>query len=160
MIAVTLTVSLCTFVYIISFMLNLTSAGMVSFVGATGKWEKAIMVVFLSFFDLLCRSQRPKYLNVQGRGSGCWWLWCQGWKKMAFSVEEFWVHTWYLSQAPQAVLVEKNLSCGEFFPDYAVLSQNLFCRDLRAFVWRKIEPKIVLVEKKDKYQVSPYHSKL
>ena len=30
----------------------------------------------------------------------------------------------------------------------SVLSQNLFCRDLRAFVWRKIEPKIVLVEKK------------
>ena len=24
----------------------------------------------------------------------------------------------------------------------------LFCRDLRAFVWRKVEPKIVLVEKK------------
>ena len=26
---------------------------------------------------------------------------------------------------------------------YAVLLQNLFCRDLRAFVWRKIEPKNV-----------------
>ena len=24
----------------------------------------------------------------------------------------------------------------------------MFCRDLRAFVWRKIEPKIVLVERK------------
>ena len=68
----------------------------------------------------------------------------------------------------------RNLSCGEMFPHdrllhmnkltffsckicfvtiYAVLSQNLFCRDLRAFVWRKVEPKIVLVEKKDKYQV-------
>ena len=67
-----------------------------------------------------------------------------------------------------------NLSCGEVFPHdrllhmnkltffcckicfvaiYAVLSRNLFCRDLRAFVWRKIEPKIVPVEKKDKYQV-------
>ena len=31
---------------------------------------------------------------------------------------------------------------------YAVLSRNLFCRDLRAFVWRKVKPKIVLVEKK------------
>ena len=40
------------------------------------------------------------------------------------------------------------LLCGEISPDYAVLSQNLFCRDLRAFVWRKIELKIVLVEKK------------
>ena len=30
----------------------------------------------------------------------------------------------------------------------ADLSQNLLYRDLRAFVWRKIEPKIVPVEKK------------
>ena len=30
----------------------------------------------------------------------------------------------------------------------AVLSRNLFCCDLRAFVWRKIGPKIVLVERK------------
>ena len=35
-----------------------------------------------------------------------------------------------------------------FVAIYAVLSQNLFCRDLRAFVWRKIGPKIVRVEKK------------
>ena len=31
---------------------------------------------------------------------------------------------------------------------YAVLAQNLFCRDLRTFVWRKIYSEIVLVEKK------------
>ena len=31
---------------------------------------------------------------------------------------------------------------------YAVLSRNLFCRDLGTFVWRKIEPKIAYVEKK------------
>ena len=31
---------------------------------------------------------------------------------------------------------------------YAILLRNLFCRDLRAYVWRKIEPKIVPVEKK------------
>ena len=35
---------------------------------------------------------------------------------------------------------------------YAVLSRNLFCRDLRTFVWRKIEPKIASVEKK--WQIS------
>ena len=35
-----------------------------------------------------------------------------------------------------------------FVAIYAVLSRNLFCRDLRAFVWRKVEPKIMLVEKK------------
>ena len=28
-----------------------------------------------------------------------------------------------------------------------------FCRDLRAIVWRKFEPKIVPVEKSDKYEV-------
>ena len=35
---------------------------------------------------------------------------------------------------------------------YAVLSQNQFC-DFRTFVWRKILPKIVPVEKNDKYEV-------
>ena len=40
-----------------------------------------------------------------------------------------------------------------FVAIYAVLAQNLFCRDLRAFVWRKIYWEIVLVEKKDKYEV-------
>ena len=34
------------------------------------------------------------------------------------------------------------------FAIYTVLSQNLFCRDLRAFAWRKIDQKIVPVEKK------------
>ena len=37
---------------------------------------------------------------------------------------------------------------NHIFANYAVLSRNLFCRDLRVFVWRKIEPKIVYVEKK------------
>ena len=47
------------------------------------------------------------------------------------------------------------LICREicFVAIYAVLAQNLFCRDLRAFVWRKIDSEIVLVEKKDKYEV-------
>ena len=31
---------------------------------------------------------------------------------------------------------------------YAVLAQNLFCRDLRTFVWRRTYSEIVLVEKK------------
>ena len=35
-----------------------------------------------------------------------------------------------------------------FVAIYAVLLRNLFCCDLRAFVWRKVELKIVLVEKK------------
>ena len=101
-------------------------------------------------------------------------------------------HTSYVSQAPQAVLVEKKLSCGEVSPRekceenlshressphdkcgaksvvwrnvdqicyveiflhfstqaiYAVLSRNLFCCHLRAFVWRKIKPKLLPVER-------------
>ena len=40
-----------------------------------------------------------------------------------------------------------------FFAIYAILSRNLLCRDLRSFVWRKIYPKIALVEKNDKYEV-------
>ena len=40
------------------------------------------------------------------------------------------------------------------FAIYAVFfPQNLFCRDLRAFAWRKNEPKLVPMEKNDKYQV-------
>ena len=35
---------------------------------------------------------------------------------------------------------------------HAILSQN-FCHNLRAFMWRKIEPKSTFVEKNDKYQV-------
>ena len=35
---------------------------------------------------------------------------------------------------------------------YVVLSRNLFCRDLRTFVWRKMEPNIAYVEKK--WQIS------
>ena len=33
---------------------------------------------------------------------------------------------------------------------HAVLSRN-FCHNLRAFMWRKIEPKSTYVEKNDKY---------
>ena len=36
---------------------------------------------------------------------------------------------------------------------YAVLLRNLFCRNLRTFVWRKIKPKIEYVETNDKYRV-------
>ena len=35
-----------------------------------------------------------------------------------------------------------------FYAIYAVLSRNLFCRDLCALAWRKIGPKILSVEKK------------
>ena len=72
----------------------------------------------------------------------------------------------------------RNLSCGEMFPHdrllhmnqlafffaksvlsqfTLLLSRNLFCSDLRAFVWRKFEPKIVRVEKKR--QISGMHQR-
>ena len=35
-----------------------------------------------------------------------------------------------------------------FVAIYTLLSQDLFSRNLRTFVWRKIEPKIASVEKK------------
>ena len=52
------------------------------------------------------------------------------------------------------VLSKFLLFCREirFVALCAVLLQNLFCRDLRTFAWRKICLKIVTVEKKYKYQ--------
>ena len=35
-----------------------------------------------------------------------------------------------------------------FVTIYAYLTQNMFCRDSRAFAWRKVKPKFVPVEKK------------
>ena len=71
-------VSLFIFLYFI-FLVRSTSAEMVSFVGATGKWEKAIMVVFL-LFCLFFTDRHHEYHHFQGRGTGCWWMWWQGWK--------------------------------------------------------------------------------
>ena len=64
------------------------------------------------------------------------------------------VSTWQISPHEQWEIWSKSVlwrdfSTWPFFSAiYSVLSRNLFCRNLRAFVWRKIEPKIVLVEKK------------
>ena len=60
----------------------------------------------------------------------------------------------YVEKFREIVHVEKcfRLFCCKicFVAIYAVLSQNLFCRDLRAFyVEKKIDPKIVLLEKKN-----------
>ena len=46
-----------------------------------------------------------------------------------------------------------------FYASYAVLSQNLFCRYLRALAWRKIEPKILSVEKKGQISGMPKTTK-
>ena len=64
------------------------------------------------------------------------------------------VFTWQISPHEQWEMWSKSVLWRNFstwqclIAIYAVLSRNLFCRDLRAFVWRNIEPKIVLVEKK------------
>ena len=49
------------------------------------------------------------------------------------------------------------LICREicFVDIYAVLAQNLFCRDLRTFVWRKVYSEIVLEEKKGQISGMP-----
>ena len=49
-----------------------------------------------------------------------------------------------------SILSQFMLFCRKicFVAIYAVLSQNVSCRNLRAFAWRKIGPKIVPVEKK------------
>ena len=44
--------------------------------------------------------------------------------------------------------LSSDLQKSHFYVIYIVLSRNLFCRGLGALVWRKIEPKIVHVEKK------------
>ena len=55
----------------------------------------------------------------------------------------------------RSVLLPCMLFCRKIcsFEIYADFLQNLFCRDLRISMWRKIEPKILSVEKNDKYNV-------
>ena len=56
----------------------------------------------------------------------------------------------YLSQISQIIIVEKKLSCGEILGNFGEILGNFgkFCHNLRAFKWRKIEPKSTFVEKK------------
>ena len=61
------------------------------------------------------------------------------------------LHIWHVSDVENvSTYVQFMLFCCkiDFVTIYALLSENLFCRDLRTFVWRKIEPKIASVEKK------------
>ena len=44
-----------------------------------------------------------------------------------------------------------------FYANYGVLSRNLFCRYLRALAWRKIEPKILSMEKKGQISGMEHH---
>ena len=71
------------------------------------------------------------------------------WRNLKF------LHIWHVYDVENVLTyVHVTLFCLKigFVVIYAVLSQNLFCRDLRTFVWRKIEPKITYVEKK--WQIS------
>ena len=61
------------------------------------------------------------------------------------------LHIWHVSDVENvSTYVQFMLFCCkiDFVTICALLSENLFCRDLRTFVWRKIEPKIASVEKK------------
>ena len=69
------------------------------------------------------------------------------------------LHIWHVSDVENvSTYVQFMLFCCkiDFVTIYALLSENLFCRDLRTFVWKKIEPKIASVEKK--WQISGMHT--
>ena len=71
----------------------------------------------------------------------------------------------YLSRISQIIFMEKKLSWGELLGNLGKFWRNFgtyweilrkfgkFCHSLRAFMWRKIEPKGSFVEKNDKYEV-------
>ena len=61
------------------------------------------------------------------------------------------LHIWHVSDVENvSTYVQFMLFCCkiDFVTINALLSEDLFCRDLGTFVWRKIEPKIASVEKK------------
>ena len=64
-----------------------------------------------------------------------------------------WRNLKFLQACMWRMCIHMYMSC--YFVEKLVLSWfTLFCRNLRTFVWRKIEPKIAYVEKKrHKYQV-------
>ena len=88
------------------------------------------------------------------------WNFSTCWVISNFSTLQMWrnlkfLHIWHVYDVENVLTyVHVTLFCLKigFVVIYAVLSQNLFCRDLRTFVWRKIEPKITYVEKK--WQIS------
>ena len=78
----------------------------------------------------------------------------QMWRNLKF------LHIWHVCDVENvSTYVQFMLfSCKiDFVTIYALLSENLFCRDLRTFVWRKIEPKIASVEKKWQISGMPHH---
>ena len=60
-------------------------------------------------------------------------------------------HIWHMCDMENvSTYVQFMLFCCKigFVAIYTLLLRNLFCRNLRTFEWRKIEPKIAYVEKK------------
>ena len=67
-----------------------------------------------------------------------------------FSAQQMWrnskfLHFWHVCDEKNASQMQ-NLC---YFVIRSLLLQNLSCRDLHIFVWRKIHPKTALVEKQD-----------
>ena len=91
--------------------------------------------------------------------TGWWW-----WKISDFYAWQMWrnlkfLHIWHVCDVENvSTCVQFMLFCYKigFVAIYALLSRNLFCRDLRTFVWRKIEPKIASVDKKWQIWGMPY----
>ena len=88
-------------------------------------------------------------------------------KEKIMSCGEMWSKICHVETFFHKINVEKNnflLLFMLFFLEicfvsiYAVLPRNIFCRDLRAFVWRKIIEKLCLWRKKDEYEVWSYEN--
>ena len=61
------------------------------------------------------------------------------------------LHIWHVCDVESVAIYAKFMQLLQFavlLLIHAVLSRNLFCHNLRAFMWRKIEPKSTFVEKK------------
>ena len=82
------------------------------------------------------------------------WNFSPCWVISNFSTWQMWrnlkfLHIWHVYDVENVLTyVHVMLFCLKIVVIYTVLSLNLFCRDLRIFVWRKIVPKIRYVEKK------------
>ena len=93
----------------------------------------------------LCHQQSRSYQFIENS----WYL-----------VSQCVVQSSYLSQISQIIFAEKKMSGGEILGNFGEILGNFenfwefsgnfgkFCHNLRTFMWRKIEPKSTLVEKK------------
>ena len=99
------------------------------------------------------------------------WLWCWLWSRLIFQLLEnsrvltgadwYADWCWFIPDICHMQCLWRNPSCGEISPhnrlscgdilhicNFRCFVAKSVCNDLRTFVWRKLDPKIVAVEKK------------